>query len=82
MARRHSGFTRASSLGPIAEILDRQGASIARVLKAVDIVRANVSTGHTVPAIRFDTKLLALGGARRLAEQPLKFIDEPPVPAE
>lgn len=37
MAPRLSGFTRASSLGPIAEFMDRQGGSVARVLQAVDL---------------------------------------------
>jgi hypothetical protein len=37
MAQRQSGFTRASSLGPISEVIERQGGSIARVLKAVDL---------------------------------------------
>lgn len=37
MAPRLSGFTRASSLGPIAEFMDRQGGSVARVLSDVDL---------------------------------------------
>ncbi|MGE0023926.1 MAG: AraC family transcriptional regulator ligand-binding domain-containing protein [Hyphomicrobium sp.] len=37
MAPRLSGFTRASSLGPIADFMDRQGGSVARVLKDVDL---------------------------------------------
>ena len=37
MAPRLSGFTRASSLGPIADFMDRQGGSIARVLSDVDL---------------------------------------------
>jgi hypothetical protein len=37
MAQRQSGFTRASSLGPISEVIERQGGSIARALKAVDL---------------------------------------------
>lgn len=37
MAPRLSGFTRASSLGPIADFMGRQGGSIARVLRDVDL---------------------------------------------
>lgn len=37
MALRLSGFTRASALGPIAAFMDRQGGSILRVLKDVDL---------------------------------------------
>jgi AraC-like DNA-binding protein len=37
MAPRISGFTRASSLGPIADFMDRQGGSVARVLRDVDL---------------------------------------------
>lgn len=37
MATRLSGFTRASSLGPIAEFMDAQGGSIDRVLRDVDL---------------------------------------------
>lgn len=37
MAPRLSGFTRASSLGPIADFMDRQGGSAARVLRSVDL---------------------------------------------
>lgn len=37
MAPRLSGFTRASSLGPIAGFMDRQGGCIARVLNDVDL---------------------------------------------
>lgn len=37
MAPRLSGFTRASALGPIADFMDRQGGSAARVLNAVDL---------------------------------------------
>ncbi len=37
MAPRLSGFTRASSLGPIADFMDRQGGCISRVLSDVDL---------------------------------------------
>jgi AraC-like DNA-binding protein len=47
------------------------------------IVRANVSTGHDVPAIRFDTRLLARGAAELPGrEHAPNRTDEPPVPAE
>jgi AraC-like DNA-binding protein len=58
MSRRQSGFTRASSLGPIAEVLDRQGGSIARVLKAVDLPFALLEKPEVLVPLREQFRLL------------------------
>lgn len=58
MARRQSGFTRASSLGPIAEVLDRHGGSIARVLNAVDLPFALLERPEVLVPLREQFRLL------------------------
>jgi AraC-like DNA-binding protein len=58
MSRRQSGFTRASSLGPIVEVLDRQGGSIARVLKAVDLPFALLEKPEMLVPLREQFRLL------------------------
>lgn len=58
MATRLSGFTRASSLGPIAEFMDRQGGSIARVLRDVDLPFALLEQPELVVPLREQFRLL------------------------
>jgi AraC-like DNA-binding protein len=58
MAHRQSGFTRASSLGPIAEFMDRQGGSIARVLNAVDLPFALLERPEVLVPLREQFRLL------------------------
>jgi AraC-like DNA-binding protein len=58
MSRRQSGFTRASSLGPIAEVLGRQGVSVLSVLKAVDLPVALLETPDMLVPLREQFRLL------------------------
>lgn len=58
MAQRQSGFTRASSLGPIAAFMDRQGGSIARVLNAVDLPFALLERPEVLVPLREQFRLL------------------------
>jgi AraC-like DNA-binding protein len=58
MSRRQSGFTRASSLGPIAEVIDHQGGSIARVLSAVDLPFALLERPEILVPLREQFRLL------------------------
>ena len=58
MSRRQSGFTRASSLGPIADVLGRQGGSILRVLKDVDLPVALLEAPEMLVPLREQFRLL------------------------
>jgi AraC-like DNA-binding protein len=58
MSRRQSGFTRASSLGPIAEVIGRQGGSILRVLKDVDLPAALLESPDMLVPLREQFRLL------------------------
>lgn len=58
MAPRLSGFTRASSLGPIAEFMERQGGSIARVLTDVDLPFALLEQPEIVVPLREQFRFL------------------------
>jgi AraC-like DNA-binding protein len=58
MAVRQPGFTRASSLGPIAEVVDWQGASIARLLNDVDLPLALLDAPETLLPLREQFRLL------------------------
>jgi AraC-like DNA-binding protein len=58
MATRLSGFTRASSLGPIADFMDRQGGSISRVLRDVDLPFALLEQPEIVVPLREQFRLL------------------------
>lgn len=58
MAPRLSGFTRASSLGPIADFMDRQGASVARVLQDVDLPFALLEQPEIVIPLREQFRFL------------------------
>jgi hypothetical protein len=58
MAQRQSGFTRASSLGPISEVIEWQGGSIARVLKAVDLPFALLERHEILVPLREQFRLL------------------------
>jgi len=58
MATRLSGFTRASSLGPIADLMDRQGGSIARVLRDVDLPFALLEQPEIIVPLREQFRLL------------------------
>ena len=58
MAPRLSGFTRASSLGPISDFVDRQGGSIARVLRDVDLPFALLENPDLVVPLREQFRLL------------------------
>lgn len=58
MAPRLSGFTRASSLGPIAEFLGQRGASIERVLNDVDLPITLLEQPDTVVPLREQFRLL------------------------
>jgi AraC-like DNA-binding protein len=58
MPRRQPGFTRASSLGPIAEVLDRQGGSILRVLDAVDLPASLLDQPEMLVPLREQFRLL------------------------
>jgi AraC-like DNA-binding protein len=58
MSRRQPGFTRASSLGPIADVLGRQGGSILRVLKDVDLPVALLDTPEMLLPLREQFRLL------------------------
>lgn len=58
MSRRQSGFTRASSLGPIAEVLGYQGVSVLRVLKDVDLPVALLETPEMLVPLREQFRLL------------------------
>lgn len=58
MAPRLSGFTRVSSLGPIAAFMDRQGGSIARVLQNVDLPLAILEQPEVLVPLREQFRLL------------------------
>lgn len=58
MAPRLSGFTRASSLGPIAEFMDRQGGSVSRVLRDVDLPFALIEQPEIVVPLREQFRFL------------------------
>jgi len=58
MATRLSGFTRASSLGPVADFMDRQGGSVARVLQDVDLPFALLEQPEIVIPLREQFRFL------------------------
>jgi AraC-like DNA-binding protein len=58
MSRRQSGFTRASSLGPIADVVGRQGGSILRVLRDVDLPVALLESPEMLVPLREQFRLL------------------------
>lgn len=58
MAPRLSGFTRASSLGPIADFMERQGGSISRVLRDVDLPFALLEQPEIVVPLREQFRFL------------------------
>ncbi|KWT71987.1 Transcriptional regulator, AraC family [Hyphomicrobium sulfonivorans] len=58
MAPRLSGFTRASSLGPIAEFMGQHGASIERVLSDVDLPMTLLEQPETLVPLREQFRLL------------------------
>jgi AraC-like DNA-binding protein len=58
MARRQPGFTRASSLGPIAETVDAQGGSITRVFQAVDLPFALLERPEMLVPLKEQFRLL------------------------
>lgn len=58
MAPRLSGFTRASSLGPIAEFMNRQGGSVSRVLRDVDLPFALLDQPEIVIPLREQFRFL------------------------
>jgi AraC-like DNA-binding protein len=58
MARRQPGFTRASSLGPIAEVVGAEGASIVRVLQDVDLPCALLECPEMLVPLREQFRLL------------------------
>lgn len=62
MAPRLSGVTRASSLGPIAEFMDRQGGSIWRVLRAVDLPFVLLDYPDVIVPLREQFRLLERAG--------------------
>jgi AraC-like DNA-binding protein len=59
-----SGFTRASSLGPIAAFMDRQGASAARVLREVDLPFALLDQPEIVIPLREQFRFLERAARR------------------
>lgn len=64
LALRLSGFTRASSLGPIAEFLNRQGGSAARVLRDVDLPFALLDQPELVIPLREQFRFLERAARR------------------
>lgn len=58
MASRLSGFTRASSLGPIADFMDRHGGSVSRVLSDVDLPFALLERPEIVIPLREQFRFL------------------------
>ncbi|HVZ03135.1 AraC family transcriptional regulator [Hyphomicrobium sp.] len=58
MAPRLSGFTRASSLGPISEFMDRHGGSFTRALRNVDLPFAILEQPDIVIPLREQFRLL------------------------
>ena len=58
MATRLPGFTRASSLGPIADFMGRQGGSISRVLRDVDLPFALLEQPEIIVPLREQFRLL------------------------
>ncbi|WP_041318806.1 helix-turn-helix transcriptional regulator [Hyphomicrobium nitrativorans] len=58
MAPRLSGFTRAASLGPIADFMDRQGGNITRVLSDVDLPFALLDQPEIVVPLREQFRFL------------------------
>jgi AraC-like DNA-binding protein len=61
MAVRQSGFTRASSLGPIAHFIGGQGASIMRLLQDVDLPPALLDSPDMLLPLREQFRLLERG---------------------
>jgi AraC-like DNA-binding protein len=61
MAVRQSGFTRASSLGPIAHFIGSQGASIMRLLQDVDLPPALLDSPDMLLPLREQFRLLERG---------------------
>jgi hypothetical protein len=59
-----SGFTRASSLGPIADFMDRQGGSVARVLRDVDLPFAHPEQPEIVIPLREHFRFLERAARR------------------
>lgn len=58
MALRLSGFTRASSLGPISDFMDRHGGSIDRVLRDVDLPFALIEQPEILVPLREQFRFL------------------------
>jgi AraC-like DNA-binding protein len=58
VATRLSGFTRAASLGPIADFMDRQGGSVSRVLREVDLPTALLEQPEIVIPLREQFRFL------------------------
>ena len=58
MALRLSGFTRASSLGPISDFMDHQGGSIVRVLQDVDLPFALIEQPEILVPLREQFRFL------------------------
>ena len=58
MAPRLSGFTRASSLGPIVDFMDRQGGRIDRVLRDVDLPFALIEEPDILVPLREQFRFL------------------------
>lgn len=58
MALRLPGFTRASSLGPIAGFLDEHGGSVARILESVDLPFAIVEQPEIIVPLREQFRFL------------------------
>ncbi|MEW6438305.1 MAG: AraC family transcriptional regulator ligand-binding domain-containing protein [Pseudomonadota bacterium] len=64
MAPRISGFTRASSLGPIAEFMGRQGCSVSRVLKEIDLPLALLEQPDLIIPLREQFRFLERAARR------------------
>ncbi|MEQ1670175.1 MAG: AraC family transcriptional regulator, partial [Hyphomicrobium sp.] len=60
MAARLSGFTRASSLGPIAGFMTSQGGSVTRVLRDVDLPFVLLEKPEIVIPLRAQFRFLEL----------------------
>lgn len=67
MALRLPGFTRASSLGPIANFLDHHGGSVARVLRRVDLPFAILEQPEIIVPLREQFRILETG-AREIGD--------------
>lgn len=64
LAPRLSGFTRASSLGPIADFMNRQGGSVTRVLREVDLPLALLEQREIVIPLREQFRFLERAARR------------------